>query len=487
MKIFCCGLLFVLFTVVFGSISHGQIASALLREGEPLPGDMLGVQISAINNTATNAVGGYAFTVTTDGSFSNVWGNLAGGAGTVLRAEETIGNLEITGFESFFGISDTGQIAYGTTTNDLVSGETGLDGVFLDATVVLNERDPVATLPGEFSTFNSRPGITASGIPYWVGGVANAQGATTQDRVLFLGTALTPVFRGNQNIVGIPETATTSGPVDFDVRFSALGTNYINVVDVNAPAASNVVVVSNGEVMMAGGSIIREGTLIPAAAGGIGDNYSAFDFLGINESGSFMITGNSNAAAATNEFVMIDGEIVLREGGMVGAGTLAGDIEGGFMNEDGDWAVIWDAVIDAVNREVLIVNGELVLVEGDAVDWNGDGMIDAADEGAVLTDFTGITSLTMSRRDAMGMVRLYFTADAVTVSGTLEGGFELTYEAAKIIKGDVNGDGEVNLLDIAPFVELLTSGGFQAEADINMDGLVNLLDVSLFVALLSGD
>ena len=52
--------------------------------------------------------------------------------------------------------------------------------------------------------------------------------------------------------------------------------------------------------------------------------------------------------------------------------------------------------------------------------------------------------------------------------------------------GDVNLDGVVNLLDVQPFVDLLVSGDFQAEADINQDGVVDLLDVQPFVDLLSG-
>ena len=43
-----------------------------------------------------------------------------------------------------------------------------------------------------------------------------------------------------------------------------------------------------------------------------------------------------------------------------------------------------------------------------------------------------------------------------------------------------------DLLDAAPFVELLAKGGFQVEADINQDGLVDLLDIFPFVELLSG-
>ncbi len=55
-----------------------------------------------------------------------------------------------------------------------------------------------------------------------------------------------------------------------------------------------------------------------------------------------------------------------------------------------------------------------------------------------------------------------------------------------ILPGDVNQDGEVTLLDVAPFVKLITTGTFQAEADVNGDGVVDLLDVAPFVELLTG-
>lgn len=54
------------------------------------------------------------------------------------------------------------------------------------------------------------------------------------------------------------------------------------------------------------------------------------------------------------------------------------------------------------------------------------------------------------------------------------------------VLGDVNGDGVVNLLDVSPFVELISSGEFLKEADINGDGSVNLLDVDPFIELLNG-
>lgn len=55
-----------------------------------------------------------------------------------------------------------------------------------------------------------------------------------------------------------------------------------------------------------------------------------------------------------------------------------------------------------------------------------------------------------------------------------------------VLLGDVNLDGVVNLLDVAPFVTLITNTIFQAEADINQDEVVNLLDVAPFVDIITG-
>ena len=53
--------------------------------------------------------------------------------------------------------------------------------------------------------------------------------------------------------------------------------------------------------------------------------------------------------------------------------------------------------------------------------------------------------------------------------------------------GDVTQSGTLDLLDVAPFIELLVEGKFLCEADINQDGVTDLLDVDPFVSLLAGD
>ena len=85
---------------------------------------------------------------------------------------------------------------------------------------------------------------------------------------------------------------------------------------------------------------------------------------------------------------------------------------------------------------------------------------------------------------------LTLTADAGASSFNLKG-FELaTFFSFKTdgagLPGDVNCDGFVDLLDVQPFVDLLTGGGFNSKADINQDGVVDLLDVGPFVDILTG-
>lgn len=72
-------------------------------------------------------------------------------------------------------------------------------------------------------------------------------------------------------------------------------------------------------------------------------------------------------------------------------------------------------------------------------------------------------------------------------SFTLAGGFWAGGSSGGgIILGDVNGDGVVNLLDVAPFVEAIANGTYIPEADCNQDGDVNLLDVQPFIEILGG-
>jgi len=431
----------VVATVVLASLVCGAtptmaafVASALIRENDPLAGET----VSSVINTAVNHVGGYAVGLsTTDGSStrSRFWGNATGGAGAVLVTEGTHGVYQQTAFETFFGMADSGAIGYSATVNHLVSGSTGLDSVWVDTTSILAEEELIPTLPPYYSRFNSRAGMTGDGNIYWVGGYTSTQGGSTENYVLFYGATLTPVLKGGDSIGGVAEPIDTgSGAIDFDVRFSALGSHYIDQVLLAADVSIDGVLVIDGNAVLAGGGILREGSPVLAAGGLPGEHWDNFDFLGINEAGDWMATGDTDAASTEDEFIVKNGSILYREGQAVADGIYDGEIEGAYMNEDGDIVYIWDITANAVNEEALLLNGQLLLREGDLVDWNGDGVIDAADGGGILSDFTGLSSLTLGDRSPGGTVDVLFTADIAFPQGlVLEGAFRQTVGVADII------------------------------------------------------
>lgn len=59
--------------------------------------------------------------------------------------------------------------------------------------------------------------------------------------------------------------------------------------------------------------------------------------------------------------------------------------------------------------------------------------------------------------------------------------------SSSVLLGDVDLSGDVAFLDINPFIMILSSNGFQAEADINGDGMVTFLDINPFIGILSGN
>jgi len=479
----------VLLTFSCAASAFGQVASALVREGEDLPGGPAGHMVNSINNTATNRVGGYAVNVnTSDGvtTLSRIWGANENGIGAVIRTEGTFGPLVQTAYESFYGIANHMEVAYSATGTGGPAG--GFDSVWLDDTPIAVEGDPVLSVAGQFWSFASRPGVTADGKPYWGGGITSTVGGSTQNRGLFFNATQDVLILGGDVLPGLPAPL-SGGSISFDYRVSALGSNFI--IDHQMTGVSttmDTVVIVNGAGLMAGGALVQEGTLVPAAVGGVGgENWAAFDFMGITEQGSYFFTGDTSGPTTTDEFIVIDGVIVHREGDVLDGQTLTGSIEGAYMNEAGDLAFIW-AVNDAgTSRGALFFNGDFLLMETNTVDLDGDGLVEP---NSVLANFTGISALTISERDAAGDVRIYFTAD-IDVNGTssttddIEGFMCLTVPAGPPCPTDLNYDGITDLQDLAVILANYGMSGphlVRTDGDLDGDDLVGLGDLAVMLA-----
>lgn len=57
--------------------------------------------------------------------------------------------------------------------------------------------------------------------------------------------------------------------------------------------------------------------------------------------------------------------------------------------------------------------------------------------------------------------------------------------SSNLLLGDVNQDGTVSFLDLAPFITLLLTGNYQFQADTNGDGQLNFFDIAGFLSLLT--
>ncbi|MEM9412840.1 MAG: dockerin type I domain-containing protein, partial [Planctomycetota bacterium] len=84
------------------------------------------------------------------------------------------------------------------------------------------------------------------------------------------------------------------------------------------------------------------------------------------------------------------------------------------------------------------------------------------------------------------------TDDAVHIaySATFNGEQDVYYlripSTSGVLLGDVNRDGVVDLLDVAPFVDAINTNTYVCEADLNQDGFVNLFDIEPLIQLLTG-
>jgi len=405
--------------VVLAGAAQGQVASALVTEGAPLPGNPDYVA-SSLSIPAVNGPLGWVFNLIATFGGATVglaYGTYDGVAvPDVLQIEHTSGNYQQDSWESFFGISADG-VAYSPLCTRLSDGVTGLDSVWYEDTVVAIEQEPYPHLAGWFWSFGSRPDVTLDGVPYFVGGITDVQGGSTDNRGLFYGFDTQPLILGGMMIGGLANPVVNgSEAVSFDYRFSAYGTHYLAETATATGSTNNDnSMVSDGAVVLIDGQPVTEASPVPAAAGGLpGENWDNFDNCGITEDGHWFLTGDTDAATAVDEFVLVDGAIVLREGDLIDGFPINGAIESGAMNEDGDWAVVWDVDSEGTNVEVLILNGQIVLMEGMPVDIDGDLVPDL--ETAVL-DFTGIASVAVADRDAQGRARVYFTADVDVPAG----------------------------------------------------------------------
>ena len=104
-----------------------------------------------------------------------------------------------------------------------------------------------------------------------------------------------------------------------------------------------------------------------------------------------------------------------------------------------------------------------VKTDGTTISFAVDGLIITYDDFAHAVITNNVTTATIDLADLDCM---YFS------NGTAS------------LKGDVNGDGEVNIADINTVIDLILSGATDIRADVNADGEVNIADINAIIDII---
>ena len=253
--------------------------------------------------------------------------------------------------------------------------------------------------------------------------------------------------------------------------------------------------------------VVRTGDQVPGASGGVA--FGGFNFFSnplLNNSGQIAFEGflvgddvtvdDNTALYVTDQSGQL--EQVVRAGDQA-PGTASGIVFDSFsevaLNDSGQLAFRANLFGEGVDEEfndndtaifATNVDGEVVLIarEGEMFDVDDDPMVEDLRRVTFLTfvDDTGNGDGRSSGFNDLGQIAFRLNFDGGT-SGVFVSNLVAT--VPEPILGDVNRDGTVDFLDIAPFITLLTDGEFQAEADIDQNGEVNFEDILPFIGILS--
>ena len=371
------------------------------------------------------------------GSTVNISGGDFRGASTFNGFDANSGSTVIISGGSF----NRDFNAFAGSNVELVGGEFLLNGGAFTGAAITLSTDDVFT------------GTLVDGSPFIFSPLESDEltDVTLTQSTLLAAADLTPQFV-NTNISRTPPSGLRAGQELTLQNGGVLGTNF-EVVDA-------ILNIDGGEV-----GIVLESvrSTVNISGGNVGQAFNAFLGSEVNISGG--VVGGFFDARAGSEVNISGGAVGLGFDAFSGSviNIRGGAIETGFHARDGS---------------VVNVIGDNFLLDGVPVAGLGLGQVLEIENrdvtlSGVLADGTAfsfdLNSVDNNSDD--------FFDENATLTVSLESPFLL---------GDVNRDGVVDFFDIQPFINVLSTQTFQAEADIDESGVVNFFDIAPFIEILSG-
>jgi len=447
-------------------------AREVVRVGVAAPGTG-GVAISALNGPFTNGLGEVGFTgnLATDDRF--VWFD----DGAIWLNSDAPKGVALTGTEYTMGISDDGGFIY----SPAVDGD---DSVWTDAGLLLKRGDPTPNFPFTWATFNSRPTMLPNGTVHWVGGLAASAGGPTYGRAFW--RCENRFDPSSAEIVIASDMVVEDGDDLYLVGTIGVGFAY----DVSSDGGQIALILKMAGVPLDADDFIwingqlKEREDGPVPGGAPGERWGPFRGVSIANDGTYLTFGPLRGAPAdANEYLAVNGEIIVREGDLVDGVLLSNGhaIRWASINDEGRIVHVWEGSGFPPSEGTLFMTDlkkglpqtRAIVSIGDALDLTGNGVADV-----ILRDFRA-SSVVGPGVDLSNHPWVYQQVEVEPVGGgaaiDMIVRFDLPGEGST---ADLNGDGVVNGADLGILLGAWGGGG---PADLNGDGIVNGADLGILL------
>lgn len=383
----------VLFAACCATVSAQTPATIVVKEGDT-PAGGGGNTVTVLNTAYVAGNGKVGFVGTLSDTSRFIWFD----TGITFRSTDALPTV-LTGAEGTMGVSNAGGFAYSPS----IDGE---DGIWSQAGKIVRGTEPAPGDPLLFTSFGSRPRMSADGTAYWIGGTSTTSGGSTTTRVFYKATTtggppvITQLIKGGDTQGGVAITALGLG---FAYDISDNNAHLMNAVTFTGSTATDAGIVLDNVI------VAREGS--PT---GSGENWTSQRSCGVNNFGNWIVYGDTTAATTQDEVLMYNSSVIAREGNIIGGVTLGTLCDAAAINNNNQIAMIWDTAAGEslfFGDASSILTSSVVLSVGDLLNTDG---VPGADY--TLTDFNASATVTYPL-DLGDDGKIYLDVDLTPIAG----------------------------------------------------------------------